>query len=86
MRRTYKAILATIIITSILFITGFFQLEFGRCMNAQGDGKVYNGEPFYNYISYRDIANENDIVMTFSINNFYGECAWRADFVVLKNI
>lgn len=87
MRKTYKAILATIIIISILFITNFFEIDFGRCLNDAGDGKLYNGEPFYNYISYRHtLAKQDDIVMTFSINDFkYKECLWRSDIVILRN-
>ena len=67
------------------FIIGFFEINVGRCLKDAGDGKLYNGEPFYNYISYHNIAQENDIVVTFCINDHYGDCLERFDFVVLEN-
>ena len=69
----------------LLFGFKVCQIEFGRCLNDAGDGKLYNGEPYYNYISYRGIGQQDDIIMTFSINDWYGECAWRGDVVILRN-
>ena len=85
MNKTIKCIIGIFIGVVLLFSFKVFEIDFGRCLNDAGDGKLYNGEPYYNYISYKDIAQENDIIMTFCINNFYGECAWRGDIVILKN-
>jgi len=85
MEKVVKYITYLLIIIISLFSLDIFEIDFGRCLNDAGDGKLYNGEPYYNYISYRDIAQENDIIMTFCINDFYGECAWRGDIVILKN-
>ncbi len=87
--KTFLMGLLTIIITIIiLFEVGLFQIEFGRCTSAEKDGKLYNGEPFYNYISYGCIDNvsENDIVMTISINDVNNDCMERFDFVVLRSM
>lgn len=70
----------------VAFVVGFFEINFGRCTNDDGDGKLYNGEPFYNYISYHYIdAQKDDIVMTFCVNDHYGECWERWDWVILRN-
>ena len=74
------------IITIILVLSTLFEIDFGRCLNSDGDGKLYNGEPYYNYINYSNTdAEKDDIVMTFCINNNYGECEYRYDVVILKN-
>ena len=85
MNKTIKYIIGIITSIIILFVLNIFEIDFGRCLNNTGDGKLYNDETFYNYISYNGIAKENDIVMTFSINDIYGDCAWRGDIVIFKN-
>ena len=80
------AIILTII---ILFGVEFLQVEFGRCTNSETkDGKLYNGESFYNYISYKCVnsVSENDIVMTISINDVNNECIERFDTVLLRSM
>ena len=86
---TFLMGITTIVLTiAILFGVGLLKLEFGRCTSAEKDGKLYNGEPFYNYISYGCIDNvsENDIVMTISVNDINNECVERFDFVVLHSM
>lgn len=74
------------IITIILVLSTLFEVDFGRCLNDYGDGKLYNGEAYFNYINYSNTeAKKDDIVMTLCINNNYGECEVRWDFVILKN-
>ena len=85
MNNIIKGLLITLGAILTAFAVGLFEIDFGRCLNDDGDGKLYNGEPFYNYISYHNIAEENDIVMTFCINDHYGDCWERFDFIVLKN-
>ena len=65
----------------------FVDISVGRCIDNAGNGKEYNGEPFYNYIKYdENIIHENDIVVTGFILNSYGECEERLfDVVILKN-
>ena len=85
MNKTIKCIIGIFI--GVVFLFGFkvFEIDFGRCLNDAGDGKLYNGEPYYNYISYRGIGQQDDIIITFCINDFYGDCEWRGDIVILRN-
>lgn len=79
----------SVIIFSIIlmFVNPFVEVTVGRCMDNMGNGKEYNGEPYYNYIKYdENVIHENDIVVTGFILNEYGECEYRVfDAVVLKN-
>ena len=80
--------IVTGIIFSVLALAFLFvQIEFGRVTSSDGDGKLYNGEPFYNYISYScvDNADVNDIVLTISVNDTEGDCMYRFDRVILRN-
>lgn len=65
----------------------FVDISVGRCVDNAGNGKEYNGEPYYNYIYYdSETIHENDIVVTGFILNEYGECEERLfDVVVLKD-
>ena len=80
-----KYLVIPFVLVALAFMLNVFEIDLGRCLNDDGDGKLYNGEPFYNYISYHNIAQENDIVVTFSVNDRYGDCLERWDWVVLKN-
>lgn len=65
----------------------FVDVSVGRCIDNAGNGKEYNGEPYYNYIKYDESEiHENDIVVTGFILNRYGECEYRVfDKVIFKD-
>ena len=71
----------------ISLLNPFVDVTVGRCLDNAGNGKEYNGEPYYNYIKYDESEiHENDIVVTGFILNEYGECEVRVfDVVVLKD-
>ena len=77
----------TIILSLILVLNPFIEVTVGRCTDNLGNGKEYNGEPYYNYIHYDESKiHENDIVVTGFILNEYGECEYRVfDTVILKD-
>lgn len=76
-----------LIFACISILNPFVDISVGRCMDNAGNGKEYNGEPYYNYIKYdENIIHENDIVVTGFILNEYGECEYRLfDKVILKD-
>lgn len=76
-----------ILFALISLFNPFIDVSVGRCVNDLGDGKEYNGEPYYNYIHYdSETIHENDIVVTGFILNEYGECEYRVfDKVILKD-
>jgi hypothetical protein len=46
------------------------ELMMGICLNMSGDGHLYNGESYYNYISYKGTgAGPDDIVVTYDLLN-----------------
>ena len=66
----------------------FVDISIGRCVDSLGNGKEYNGEAYYNYISYKgcEDVKENDIIITGFILNRYGECEYRIfDKVILQD-
>ena len=71
----------------ISLLNPFVNVSVGRCIDNAGNGKEYNGEPYYNYIHYdKNTIHENDIVVTGFILNEYGECEVRVfDKVILKD-
>lgn len=85
-----KPLIKALFIICSLYVLFRTDCDFGRCLDDAGNGKLYNGEEFYNYISYRGTgAEENDIVFTvcflnpFSIAN--DDVIYRADLVVLRD-
>lgn len=76
-----------VLMVVLTVLNPFVDVAVGRCTNDLGDGKVYNGEPYYNYIRYNENkVHENDIVITGFILNKYGECEVRLfDAVVCKD-
>ena len=71
----------------LTLLNPFIDITVGRCVDNAGNGKEYNGEPYYNYIKYDESeVYENDIVVTGFILNSYGECEERLfDMVILKD-
>lgn len=88
-KHVISIILGLLGLSAIVWLSHRTDVDFGRCMNENGDGKLYNGEPFYNYIRYHEGIHENDIVMTVCFlnpfNNEYDDIIYRYDKVVLKN-
>lgn len=85
-----KAIFFTALVAIVLLLVWKVDIDFGRCLDNSGNGKLYNGEEFYNYISYSGTgAEENDIVLTVCfLNPFSVACddvIYRADVIVLKD-
>ena len=85
-----KKIILFTLLAVVLFLVWKVDIDLGRCLDNAGNGKLYNGEEFYNYISYSGTgAEENDIVFTvFLLNPFSIACddvIYRADVVVLKD-
>ena len=88
-----KKIIATILLIAGLALSWLFyrtEISIGRCLNECGDGKLYNGEEFYNYICYPEWVRTNDIVMTVDLlnplNNYCDDTVFRYDVVVLEDV
>lgn len=88
-----KIKLVTLFIVAIMVVWLGIRTEanFGRCLDNDGNGKVYNGESYYNYIKYdNNKVQENDIVFTIDLlnplNNYCDDIIFRYDIVVLKNV
>jgi len=66
------------------------EIDCGRVINNQGDGKLYNGEAFYNYIHYPEKYHENDIILTLEVlnplNNYCDDIIIRHDIRIFENI
>lgn len=87
-----KKKIALIVIFSLLTIWIGFRtdIDIGRCCDNSGNGKVYNGEPYYNYIYYDETKiSQNDIVLTIFIlnplNTYVDDIIFRYDKSLLKN-
>ena len=76
-----------VLFSLISLLNPFVDISVGRCIDNAGNGKEYNGEPYYNYIKYDESEiHENDIVVTGFILDECGECEERLfDVVVLKD-
>ena len=66
------------------------EIDIGRVLNSNGDGKLYNGEAYYNYIYYDNRFSTNDIVLTMCLlnplNNECDDILVRQDICLLRNI
>lgn len=85
-----KSLVKAFLIICSLYILFRTDCDFGRCLDDSGNGKLYNGEEFYNYISYSGTgAEENDIVFTVCflnpLNLANDDIIYRADLVVLRD-
>jgi hypothetical protein len=81
-----KAIIA--ILLTLTAYTAIFRTEYdkGICLNEEQDGKLDNGEPYYNYISYRRTdARPGDKVFTILIlnplNTYCDDYIYRQDWI-----
>ena len=76
-------IISLLVLLSVL--NPFVDVTVGRCIDNAGNGKEYNGEPYYNKYDESEV-HENDIVVTGFILNSYGECEERLfDVIILKD-
>lgn len=64
-----KKIIITALMAAMIWTGYRTEIDFGRVLNNNGDGKLYNGESYYNYIAYPDCYKQNDIIMTFELLN-----------------
>ena len=83
-----KKIIGAILIGFIAY-TAIFRTEYdtGVCLNEEQDGRLYNGEPYYNYISYRSTnAHTGDKVFTVLIlnplNTYCDDYIYRHDWII----
>lgn len=75
-----------ILMAVMTLVNPFVEVTVGRCTDDLGNGKEYNGEPYYNYIKYdASEIHENDIVVTGLVLDSYGEAEERFDVVVFKD-
>lgn len=71
-------------------IPGFtFELARGTCLDNEGNGRLHNGEPYYNYISYKDTSavDGSEMLTVFMYNPLttYGDdIKYRWDIVLKK--
>lgn len=84
-----KKIIITILLASAIWTAHRTELCIGRVLNDQGDGKLYNGESFYNYICYPERFSQDDIILTVDLlnptNNYCDDVVFRYDIRLLKN-
>lgn len=91
MKKTlYIAVISAIALCSA-WIYHRTDFDIGRVLDNQGNGKLYNGEPFYNYIAYDESRfRQDDIVLTFCflnpLNNTCDDIIYRFDSTLFKNI
>ena len=83
-------LLALLTVSMTGWIAHRTDIDFGRVLNDQGDGKLYNGESYYNYIAYPEQFKQDDIVMTICLlnplNNECDDIIYRTDHRIFKNI
>ena len=82
-------LLALLTVSMTGWIAHRTDIDFGRVLNEDGDGKLYNGESYYNYIAYPDRYHTDDIIMTICIlnplNNECDDIIYRTDCRIFKN-
>ena len=76
MKTTIK-ILIIFVLALFIMTCPRFEICVGKCIDNAGNGKEYNGEPYYNYIHYPETIAENDIVVTAFVLDNNGECSKR---------
>lgn len=85
-----KRYLLLALIIPALWLAHRTEFDIGRVLNNQGDGKLYNGEPYYNYIAYPEEYHTDDIILTFCVlnplNTYSDDIIYRTDFRLFKNV
>ena len=85
-----KKALIIIAALSVLWLGYRTQIDIGRCYDMYGNGKLYNGESYFNYIKYDENVTENDIVITVCLlnpfNNYIDDIIVRYDKVILEDM
>lgn len=85
-----KRIIITALMAAMIWTGYRTEIDFGRVLNNDGDGKLYNGESYYNYIAYPEQYKENDIIMTIELlnplNNAEDDIIIRHDVRLFKDI
>lgn len=86
-----KIILLALITIALTAWIGYrTDIDVGRVVNNEGDGKLYNGEAFYNYIAYPAYYEENDIILTICFlnpfNNYCDDIVTRMDIRLFEDI
>lgn len=84
-----KYLIIGLLAVSTLWTAHRTDIDFGRVLNEDGDGKLYNGESYYNYIAYPDKYHTDDIIMTVCflnpLNNYCDDIILRYDLRLFKN-
>ena len=78
-----------IIILALVWLFIRSDLSVGICLDAEQNGLLYNGEPYYNYISYSETdATEGDLVVTYTLlnplNDYCDDIVVRTDWIIKK--
>lgn len=85
-----KKIIITALMAAMIWTGYRTEIDFGRVLNNDGDGKLYNGESYYNYICYPPEYHTNDIIMTIELlnplNNACDDIIIRHDVRLFKDI
>ena len=76
-----------LIILALIWLFVRSDLSVGVCLDTEQNGLLYNGEPYYNYISYYGTdASEGDMVLTYTLlnplNDYCDDIVYRLDIVL----
>lgn len=90
MKRALIFGLTAILLASSAWMVHRTDITIGRVLDNEGNGKLYNGEPYYNYIHYdEDRFSENDIILNIDLMNPLNNCCddvlFRYDIRVLQD-
>lgn len=84
-----KLLIAALIGLAVTWAGVNTEIDFGQCLNDSGDGRVYNADPEYNYISYRKteaVTGDNVITLFFlnPLNMAPDDYIYRHDWIVRR--
>ena len=82
-----RALIITLGILAITWAGVNTEIDYGVCLNDTGDGQVYNADPEYNYISYRNteaVTGDNVITVLFlnPFNMAPDDYIYRNDWII----